>query len=63
MTDLSSGDADLRVKLEVKGTDELAVIGKGFNAFVEKIHAVLRAAGAGQRRQCGPCQCGNCARQ
>ncbi|MDO8048634.1 methyl-accepting chemotaxis protein [Janthinobacterium sp. SUN211] len=41
MTDLSSGDADLRVKLEVKGTDELAVIGKGFNAFVEKIHAVL----------------------
>ena len=41
MTALSSGDADLRVKLEVKGTDELAVIGKGFNAFVEKIHAVL----------------------
>jgi len=41
MTDLSSGDADLRVKLEVKGTDELAVIGKGFNQFVEKIHAVL----------------------
>ena len=41
MTDLSSGDADLRVKLEVKGTDELAIIGKGFNAFVEKIHAVL----------------------
>ena len=41
MTDLSSGDADLRVKLEVKGTDELAVIGKGFNDFVEKIHAVL----------------------
>jgi methyl-accepting chemotaxis protein len=41
MTDLSSGDADLRVKLEVRGTDELAVIGKGFNDFVEKIHAVL----------------------
>ncbi|MEG1327374.1 MAG: methyl-accepting chemotaxis protein, partial [Janthinobacterium sp.] len=41
MTDLSSGDADLRVKLEVKGTDELAIIGKGFNQFVEKIHAVL----------------------
>ena len=41
MTDLSSGDADLRVKLEVKGTDELAVIGRGFNQFVEKIHAVL----------------------
>ena len=41
MTDLSSGDADLRVKLDVKGTDELAVIGRGFNQFVEKIHAVL----------------------
>ena len=41
MTDLSSGDADLRVKLDVKGTDELAVIGQGFNQFVEKIHAVL----------------------
>ena len=41
MTELSSGDADLRVKLDVKGTDELAVIGKGFNQFVEKIHAVL----------------------
>jgi len=41
MTDLSSGDADLRVKLDVRGTDELAVIGKGFNQFVAKIHAVL----------------------
>jgi len=41
MTDLSSGDADLRVRLEVSGTDELAVIGSGFNAFVAKIHAVL----------------------
>ncbi|MDO9192987.1 MAG: methyl-accepting chemotaxis protein [Undibacterium sp.] len=41
MTELSSGDADLRVKLEVKGTDELAVIGKGFNQFVGNIHTVL----------------------
>jgi methyl-accepting chemotaxis protein len=41
MTDLSSGDADLRVRLEVEGTDELAVIGTGFNAFVDKIHKVL----------------------
>jgi methyl-accepting chemotaxis protein len=41
MTELSSGDADLRVKLEVRGTDELAVIGKGFNQFVENIHTVL----------------------
>ena len=41
MTELSSGDADLRVKLAVTGSDELAVIGNGFNQFVEKIHAVL----------------------
>ncbi|NRR31743.1 HAMP domain-containing protein [Oxalobacteraceae bacterium] len=41
MTDLSSGDADLSIKLEVKGNDELAQIGAGFNQFVAKIHAVL----------------------
>ncbi|MES2075760.1 MAG: methyl-accepting chemotaxis protein [Pseudomonadota bacterium] len=41
MTDLSSGEADLSVKLAVNGRDELAVIGAGFNAFVEKIHCVL----------------------
>jgi methyl-accepting chemotaxis protein len=41
MTALSSGDADLSVKLEVHGNDELAVIGNGFNQFVGKIHDVL----------------------
>ncbi|MFB9240496.1 HAMP domain-containing protein [Massilia antarctica] len=41
MTNLSSGDADLRVRLDVHGKDELAVIGAGFNAFVAKIHTVL----------------------
>ncbi|NHZ93127.1 HAMP domain-containing protein [Massilia sp. CCM 8733] len=41
MTNLSSGEADLRVRLDVRGKDELAVIGEGFNAFVTKIHAVL----------------------
>ena len=41
MTGLASGDADLSAKLEVRGKDELAVIGTGFNHFVEKIHAVL----------------------
>jgi methyl-accepting chemotaxis protein len=41
MTGLSSGDADLRVRLDVDGTDELAVIGGGFNQFVEKIQSVL----------------------
>ncbi|MQA20505.1 methyl-accepting chemotaxis protein [Rugamonas rivuli] len=41
MTALSSGDADLSVKLEVNGNDELAVIGNGFNQFVGNIHDVL----------------------
>jgi methyl-accepting chemotaxis protein len=41
MTALSSGDADLSVKLEVSGNDELAVIGNGFNQFVGNIHDVL----------------------
>jgi methyl-accepting chemotaxis protein len=41
VTDLSSGDADLRVRLAVQGSDELAVIGSGFNQFIEKIHGVL----------------------
>ncbi len=41
MTALSSGDADLSVKLEVQGNDELAVIGNGFNQFVGNIHDVL----------------------
>ncbi|WP_373889608.1 methyl-accepting chemotaxis protein [Massilia sp. MB5] len=41
MTGLASGDADLSARLEVKGNDELAVIGKGFNEFIGKIHAVL----------------------
>jgi len=41
MSGLSSGDADLSVKLEVQGNDELAVIGNGFNQFVGKIHDVL----------------------
>lgn len=41
MAGMASGDADLSARLEVKGQDELATIGRGFNAFVEKIHGVL----------------------
>ena len=41
MTALAGGDADLSVKLEVSGNDELAVIGTGFNQFVGNIHDVL----------------------
>ncbi len=41
MTDMASGEADLSLRIPVRGTDELAVIGNGFNQFVEKIHHVL----------------------
>ena len=41
MTDLSSGNADLSVRLAVRGNDELADIARGFNGFVSKIEDVL----------------------
>jgi methyl-accepting chemotaxis protein len=41
MTGLASGDADLSTKLHVRGNDELAAIGSGFNTFIAKIHGVL----------------------
>ena len=41
MANLASGEADLRTRLEVKGNDELAAIGSGFNHFVGSIQGVL----------------------
>ena len=41
MSGLASGNADLSARLEVRGNDELAVIGTGFNSFIGKIHSVL----------------------
>lgn len=41
MTELASGNADLSARLEVRGNDELAAIGGGFNQFVAKIEHVL----------------------
>ena len=41
MSELSSGDADLTRRLEVRGRDELAAIADGFNRFVARIHDVL----------------------
>ena len=41
MTDLSGGNADLSVRLAVRGNDELAEIARGFNGFVSKIEDVL----------------------
>jgi methyl-accepting chemotaxis protein len=41
MTSLASGNADLTVRLAVKGDDELAAIATGFNGFVARIQQVL----------------------
>ena len=41
MQDIGSGHGDMTLRVSTSGTDELAVIGAGFNQFVEKIHAVL----------------------
>jgi methyl-accepting chemotaxis protein len=41
MTGLATGNADLTVRLAVKGNDELAAIAGGFNGFVSRIQQVL----------------------
>ena len=41
MGGLASGNADLTVRLAVKGDDELAAIAVGFNGFVSRIQQVL----------------------
>ncbi|GGB99779.1 methyl-accepting chemotaxis protein [Pseudoduganella buxea] len=41
MSQLAGGNADLSARLAVRGSDELAVIGSGFNDFVAKIEDVL----------------------
>jgi methyl-accepting chemotaxis protein len=41
MKDVGSGTGDLTHRISVHGRDELAVIGSGFNSFIEKIHSVL----------------------
>ncbi|WP_338762893.1 methyl-accepting chemotaxis protein [Massilia sp. METH4] len=41
MTQLAGGNADLSARLKAQGSDELAVIARGFNDFVAKIEHVL----------------------
>ncbi|QDL56788.1 methyl-accepting chemotaxis protein [Rhodoferax aquaticus] len=42
MHEIGSGDGDLTLRVTTSGNDELAVIGAGFNQFVEKIHRVIQ---------------------
>ncbi|WCE30087.1 methyl-accepting chemotaxis protein [Vibrio sp. SCSIO 43137] len=38
MDDIAQGEGDLRVRLDEKGKDEIATLGRSFNIFVGKIH-------------------------
>ena len=42
MEDVASDDGDLTKRLDAQGHDELARIGRAFNAFVDKIQSTLR---------------------
>ena len=39
--ELGEGEGDLTHRIEIKGNDEIAELSKGFNGFVEKIHATV----------------------
>ncbi|MFH0289359.1 methyl-accepting chemotaxis protein [Vibrio owensii] len=43
-TDLGEGEGegDLAQRIEIKGNDEIAQLSKGFNGFIEKIHATMK---------------------
>jgi len=42
LKDIAEGEGDLTRRLEVTSKDELGVLATWFNAFVEKIHAIIR---------------------
>ncbi|MCX8827598.1 methyl-accepting chemotaxis protein [Vibrio parahaemolyticus] len=41
-TDLGQGEGDLSQRIEIRGNDEIAQLSKGFNGFIEKIHATMK---------------------
>jgi methyl-accepting chemotaxis protein len=45
MEDIAAGEGDLTRRLPAEGTDELADLGRQFNAFVAKIHTTIREVG------------------
>lgn len=45
MEDIAKGEGDLTRRLPADGTDELADLGRQFNAFVAKIHTTIREVG------------------
>ncbi len=41
MREVASGEGDLTKRLQVEGNDEVSVLAREFNVFVEKLHALL----------------------
>ncbi|MGR5130974.1 methyl-accepting chemotaxis protein [Vibrio alfacsensis] len=41
-TDLGEGEGDLAQRIEIKGSDEIAQLSKGFNGFIDKIHTTMK---------------------
>ncbi|MCR5124506.1 MAG: methyl-accepting chemotaxis protein [Treponema sp.] len=50
ITNLSSGDADLTQRLNVKGQDEFARLGTGVNNFIEMLHEIIKELKTMQNR-------------
>ncbi|MEM7567589.1 MAG: methyl-accepting chemotaxis protein, partial [Pseudomonadota bacterium] len=49
LRDIAEGEGDLTVRVNEKGSDELAQLGKGFNKFVGRVHGIIsEIAGASQ---------------
>lgn len=46
MQEIATGDGDLRQRLPDEGNDELAELGRRFNAFVSRIQATIREVGS-----------------
>jgi methyl-accepting chemotaxis protein len=42
MEDIADGDGDLRRRLDVQGSDEVALLAAGFNRFAEKTQQIIR---------------------
>jgi len=45
MNEISNGDGDLRVSLDIHGNDEITELSQAFNTFVRKIHKIVSVVG------------------
>ena len=50
LRDIAQGEGDLTRRIEVKSSDEIGELGKGFNLFVEKLHGIIAGVVANSRQ-------------